>query len=256
VPPTRSYDTPAIVIRARPFGETSQVVQLATPNHGLVAAMVKGAHRPGPEFQGGLALCTLGTARLRHRRGAEMDLLQRFRLTEDLRGLRTHLGRYYGACYVVELLRAWMQPALPSPALHGAAVTALRALAGTSQASLDAWIVWFEARALAAGGHRPRLEACALCDGALEADILFSPEAGGLVHPRCAPAGPTRRLDPLACAGLQRVYTARLPELRDEPLSQTAVAAARSVHDLFVPYVLERRPKALAPMRQNTVSRS
>jgi recombinational DNA repair protein (RecF pathway) len=218
--------------------------------------MVKGAHRPGPEFQGGLALCTLGTARLRRRRGAEMDLLQRFRLNEDLRGLRTHLGRYYGACYVVELLRAWMQPSLPSPALYGAAVTALRALARTSLSSLGAWIVWFEARALAAGGHRPRLEACALCDGEPGADVLFSAEAGGLVHPHCAPAGPTRRLDPGGCAGLQRVYTARLPELREQPLSREAVAAARGVHDLFVPYVLERHPRALAPLRQSTLSPS
>jgi len=243
-----SHATPAIVIRIRPFGETSQVVHLATPDHGLVAAMVKGAHRPGPEFRGGLSLGTVGEARLVRRPRAEMELLQRFRLSEDLRRLSRALPRYYGACYVLELLRAWMQPALPSPALYGAALTTLRALARGPLSSAGAWTAWFEARALAAGGHRPRLDGCAVCDAGFEGDVLFSAEAGGLVHPVCAPAGPTRRLAPPARAGLERVYTARLPELREEPLSAQAVAAARGVHDLFVPYVLERRPRALGAL--------
>ncbi len=60
--PKRGYTTPAIVIRVRAFGETSQVIHLATPEHGMVAAMAKGSQRPGPEFQGGIALCTAGTA--------------------------------------------------------------------------------------------------------------------------------------------------------------------------------------------------
>ena len=243
-----TYVTPAIVIRVHPFGETSQIAHLATPQQGLVACMVKGAHRPGPEFRGGLALGTAGEGSLLRRRNAELDLLRRFRLREDLRGLRTHLARYYAACYVIELLRAWMQPALPNPALYGAALTTLRALAGTAHESIAAWTAWFEARALAAGGHRPRLEACAVCDAGFEDDALFSPEAGGLVHPRCAPAGPTRRLDATARAGLERIYTARLSELARDPPSSHAVGAARSVHDLFVPYVLERRPRALGAL--------
>ena len=68
------------------------------------------------------------------------------------------------------------------------------------------------------------------------------------MHPACAPAGPTLRLGANARAGLVRIYTARLPELRQEPLSDEAVAAARAVHDLFVPYVLERRPRALGAL--------
>ena len=108
----RSYKSLAIVMRVRPFGETSQVVHLATPDHGMVAAMGKGAHRAGPELQGGLALCTAGTAHLLRRRNAEMELLRRYRIGEDLRGLRSDLTRFYAACHVIELLRAWMRPAL------------------------------------------------------------------------------------------------------------------------------------------------
>ncbi|MDA1194038.1 MAG: DNA repair protein RecO [Planctomycetota bacterium] len=237
----------AIVVRVRPFGETSQVVHLATPDHGLIAALVKGAHRPGPEFQGGLALATAGTAQLVRRPRAELELLRRYRIEEDLRGLRDDLPRFYGACHVVSLLRLWMQPHLPAPALFAAALTALRAQAAAPCSDLAGWTVWFEARALAATGHRPSLEVCSACGRALSGDgrARFSAPAGGLVHDACAPPGPAILLTAAERAGLLRLYTARLPELKREPPDDTAVKAARAVHDLFLPHVLERRPASL-----------
>jgi recombinational DNA repair protein (RecF pathway) len=210
-----------------------------------VAALAKGAHRPGPEFQGGLTLGAAGSAQLLARRGAELDLLRRFHATEDLRGLRRDLERFYGACYVLELLRAWARPDLPAEALFGAALTTLRALARTAAGGVAGWVVWFEARALAATGHRPRLEACAVCDRALAGRPVFSAAAGGLAHEACAPAEGRVRVAPEGLAGLRRLYGARLRDLAGEPLGDRAVRCARAVHDVFVPYVLERRPAAL-----------
>ena len=244
---TLRYATPAIVMRVLPFGETSQVVHLATPDHGMVAVLVKGAHRPGPEFQGGLALGTAGRAELVRRPRAELEILRKFRIAEDLRGLRADLPRFYAACHVLALLRAWMKPYLPAPALFRAALTALRALASAPIGRVGAWTAWFEARALAATGHRPQLEACAACGEALPegARVLFSTEAGGFVHDGCAPPGPSQRLGPNERAGVRRLYTDRLPALKRDPVDDTAVKAARALHDLFVPHVLERRPASL-----------
>lgn len=251
------HQTAAIVIRVRPFGETSQVVHFATPEYGLIAALAKGAHRPGPELQGGLALATAGTARLVRRRGAELEILSRFRLEEDLRGLRRDLERYYGACHVVALLRAWMRPDLPAPTLFAAAITALRALAAAPRSNVAGWITWFEARALAATGHRPRFDACAVCEGPLTVDgsVPFSPEAGGCVHERCAPPSQALRLSAAAHAAVLRLYTARLPELKRDPPNEEAVRAARAIHDAFLPYVLEHRPASLSPLPGRTSRR-
>ena len=251
------HQTAAITIRVRPFGETSQVVHFATPDHGLVAALAKGAHRPGPEFQGGLTLAATGEIRFVRRPGAELDILTRFRVEEDLRGLRTDLGRYFGACHVVALLRAWMKPALPGPTLFAAALTALRALAAAPPDNVPAWITWFEARALAATGHRPCLDACAVCEGPLRAAaaVPFSPEAGGCVHPACAPPGPVLALTGAAHRALVRLYTARLPELKRDPPDAAAVRAARRIHDAFLPYVLERGLASLGPLPGRTTRR-
>jgi DNA repair protein RecO len=242
-------------MRVRPFGETSQIVHLATPDHGMVSSLGKGAHRPGPDLQGGVALASIGEAWLLRRPRAEMELLSRFRVQEDLRALSHDLARFYAACHVLSLLRVWMQPMLPAPALFGAAHTALRAFARAPLESIGGWTVWFEARALAATGHRPRLEVCAACDGPLEQRGLFSGPAGGLVHRRCAPPGPTHTLTKAEMDGLLRLYTARLPELKQDPPDAAIVRAARAVHDLFIPYVLERRPASLGPLAGRAVTR-
>lgn len=238
------YESPAVVVRVLPFGETSQVVHLATPDHGRVAALAKGSLRPGPEFQGGITLAAAGTAWLLRRPHAELELLRRFRPTEDLRGLRAELPRFYAACYVLDLLRAWMQPALPNGPLFGAAVTALRALARARSDALPTWVAWFEARALAATGHRPRLDACAVCDGRLGGREVFSAPAGGLVHSRCVPPGPRVPVGAAGRRGLERLYTARLAQIAEAPPGAEEVRGVRAVHDVFVPYVLERRPAA------------
>ena len=242
----RPYETEAIVLRTIAFGETSQVVHLATPEHGLVAALAKGACRPGPDFRGGLALGTVGAAALSPRRGAELELLRSFRLEDRLRGLARGLDRFYAGCYILDLLRAWMRPALPNPDLYRAGRAALRSVAEARSTSLAAWVVWFEARAIAAGGHGPRLTGCAAC-GRTEADgTAFSPGAGGVVHPECAPPGPRLRLDAAGRGALMRIYGASVAELAAEPLSPSAVGRIRQVHDILVPHLLERRPDSLA----------
>ncbi|MFV1959072.1 MAG: DNA repair protein RecO, partial [Planctomycetota bacterium] len=188
------YATEAIVLRTIAFAETSQVVHLATPDHGLVAALAKGARRPGPAFQGGLVLGTRGVAELTRRPRAELELLRRFRQRTAVRAAGSDLDRYYAACYVLDLLRAFFRPALPNPALYRAGRTALAAALQAPLDALPAWMVLFEARAVDATGHRPRLDACAACGGTRGPLAWFSPPAGGLVHVTCLPPGPRRRL--------------------------------------------------------------
>ena len=90
------------------------------------------------------------------------------------------------------------------------------------------------------------IDACAACGTHDGSALWFHPGAGGLVHGACRPPGEARRLAPGDHDVLARLYTARLGDLAREPLGDRAVAAARGMHDLFVPWVLERRPRLLA----------
>jgi DNA repair protein RecO (recombination protein O) len=247
----RAVTSEALVLRTIPFGESSQVVHLATPEHGLVAALAKGAYRAGSEVEGGLAPFAQGTAWWSPPSPRAPDdeeglaLLKRFRQRDAWRGLGQDLPRYRAACYVLELVRTWMRPALALPALYRAAVTALRALAASSGAQVGTWVLWFEARALAAAGHRPALETCAGCGRPLAGALLFAPALGGAVHARCAGAGPSRRLTTSGLAALRRLYTQRLAEFVEAPPGPAAERLLRALHDLWVPWALERRPRAL-----------
>lgn len=241
----KGYRAEAIVVRVLDFAETSQVVHLVTAEHGLVAALAKGAHAPRGAFEGGLTLGVLGEADLLPRRGAELELLRSFRVTDPLRGLRGDLDRFSSAEYVIGLLRDLARPALPSVPLFQAGVTALKALSASSATQASMWVAVFEARALAATGHRPHLGSCVVCGEDPEPSPVFAPAAGGIAHRRCVPSGPAMALRPAEREILERLYTARLADLASEPPPAAALAAIRAIHDAFLPYVLDREPRAL-----------
>ena len=67
------------------------------------------------------------------------------------------------------LLRDLERPALPAPALFAAAVTALKAISTSAPDHAPLWVAVFEARALAAAGHRPHLGTCVGCGGTMRA---------------------------------------------------------------------------------------
>ncbi len=240
----RGYRTETIVVRVIEYGETSQIVHLATPDHGTVTAIAKGARNPKAAFQGGLSLATIGEADLVPRPRAEMELLRAFRMTDGLPGLRADLDRFAAGEYVVGLLRDLMRPALAAPALFRAGVAGLKAVAQAPVEHVPLWVVVFEARALAACGHRPHLASCVACGEAVPSAARFDASQGGLVHARCARGSATLSLSAAGLAFLRRLYTARLAEFVSEPASPSEVGAARAVHDLFLPYVLERLPAA------------
>lgn len=240
----RGYRTDAIVVRVIEFGETSQIVHLATPEHGLVSAIAKGARNAKGSFEGGLSFGTVGEAHVVSRPRAEMEVLRSFRMTDALSGLREDLDRFSAGEYVLGLLRDLGKPALAAPALFAAAVASLKAIAQASKESVPLWVVVFEARALAASGHRPHLASCVACGERVESHARFDPSQGGLVHGRCSAGRESLALSAASLAFLRRLYTARLPEFVSEPPTPSEVRAARALHDLFLPYVLERPPAA------------
>ena len=240
------------MVRVVEFGDTSQIVHLATPAHGLVSALAKGSHAPKGPFQGGLTFGVLGEADLVVRPRSELELLRGFRVTDGLRGLHEHVDRYLAGMYVLGLLRDLERPALPAPALFAAAVTALKVIATSPPESAPLWVVVFEARALAAAGHRPHLGTCVACGQELGREAVFAPAVGGTAHRRCVTAGPTRPLAPGDLDALARFYTARLPELVGEPPTPAQVRVVRAIHDLFLPWVLDREPMGLRQLPGRT----
>ena len=96
-------------------------------------------------------------------------------------------------------------------------------------------------------GYSPRLDACTACG----ADVLprgtaraaFSPAAGGVVCPACAPAAADRRL--LSPAALAALRSLTADDARPPPDLAAARAELRGLLGQVVSYVLGRRPRLL-----------
>ncbi len=125
---SRGYRADAIVVRTVDFAETSQVVHLVTAERGTVAALAKGSHGAKSAFQGGVPFGVLGEANLLPRRGAELELLRSFRVSDGLRGLHDDLDRFAAGSFVLALVRDLARPALGNEPLFRAAVAALKAI--------------------------------------------------------------------------------------------------------------------------------
>src|SRR5689334_23770171 len=106
--------TPAIVLSALRYSETSKIVRLATRDLGVQSAIAKGALRPKSRFGAALQVLSEGQAELLVKEHRELHLLTAFELTRLPAGLTRDLDRYAAAAALAEVMLRFA-PAAPHP---------------------------------------------------------------------------------------------------------------------------------------------
>lgn len=101
--------TPAIVVGAIRYGETSRIVRLATRDLGVQGAIAKGALRPKSRFGTALQLLAEGTAHLIPGRG-ELATLAAFDPHDMHTAIAGSLGRFHAAAALAELAARFVPP--------------------------------------------------------------------------------------------------------------------------------------------------
>src|SRR2546425_555672 len=96
--------TPAVVLQAYRYSESSKVVRLATRDLGVQSAIAKGALRPKSRFGAGLELLSEGTAQLYFRETRELHTLGAFDLVNLRRDLAADVGPFAGAAALAEVM--------------------------------------------------------------------------------------------------------------------------------------------------------
>ncbi|MGH7498618.1 MAG: DNA repair protein RecO [Gemmatimonadales bacterium] len=179
--------TPAIVLSALRYSETSKIVRLATRESGVQSAIAKGALRPRSRFGAALQLLSEGQAQLLTKENRELHILTAFDLTRLHAGLAADLSRYATASVLAEVMLRFAPPD-PHPESFDLLLDALGGLESAPGDSVDALglrLVWHQVSVL---GFAPSLEACVL-DGALlpaGGALPFSAREGGALCPACA----------------------------------------------------------------------
>jgi DNA repair protein RecO (recombination protein O) len=186
--------TPAIVLGALRYGETSRIVRLLTSDLGMVSAIAKGAMRPRSRFGASLQLLSEGHAHLILSRSSELHTLAAFDVAASHGALAANLDRFAAATALAEVAARFVPPTA-NEALYDQVRADLLLI---ERVGVDAvGIVAIRAiwRLVTALGFGPTVDRCARDGTALPAGpVAFSLRDGGFLCTACARLGATTRL--------------------------------------------------------------
>jgi DNA repair protein RecO len=192
-------NTPAILLRAHPYSETSRILRFYSRDMGVVAVLAKGVRQAGGRGMGALSTLGEGTLTFYHRASRELQTFKDFSLLKDRRSLARDPRRFAGAAVLGELV---LQHAGSdaNPRLYSRLATGLDALEGVEEdwllttLLLEIWTLIGEL------GYAPSIRRCVTCERELEQEEMGRLDfaEGGVRCSRCLPEAQGPRLGPLA----------------------------------------------------------
>lgn len=228
--------TPAIILAAFRYGETSKIVRLATRDHGVQSAIAKGASRPRSRFGASLQVLSGGDASLIIHSHRDLQLLTAFDPVRVRIGVTRDMPRYAAAAALAEVMLRFA-PAEAHPEAYLGLEQGLDDIerAGTGAVeSVALRAIWLLVGEL---GFSPALDFCVRDGAALpEGGLVFSPQDGGALCAGCATApGEVSRLRPEDRADLEALL-----DRGGEPpsLDGTRAAAHRRLLSRYIRYHL------------------
>lgn len=179
--------TEALVLAARPLGDTSKIVILLTPRRGVVHAVARGARRPKGRLTGGSVPLRCVEALLYLREGRELAILSEAQVRWAPRELGADWRRYLAAGRLLETALSVCAEGENTSADYHLLLNSLRLLEG----GLDTDLVrlFFLRHLLSNHGLLPPLRDCFHCGESLRGAVALQTESGGAYHPEHAPAG-------------------------------------------------------------------
>lgn len=243
----RLYRTEGIILKRHDFGEADRILTLYTDDRGKVVAIAKGVRRIASRKSGHVELFT--HARLLLAEGRNLDVLTQAETVHPFRAIREDLIRATYAYHIAELVDRFVKEGVESPPTFELLRDTLAALTEADDPSLVAR--FFEIRLLGHLGFRPQLFHCVDCNEDVAAEgNAFSPEAGGVTCPSCAPAH--RDGLPLSATAfrvLRFLQTRDWPVARCIQLTPTTRGDLERLMQAYVRHLLERELKSVEFLR-------
>lgn len=207
------WQTPAIVLSVKPYGEADLLVTFLTPSQGRLTGIAKHARRSRRRFANCLEPLNRVTFFLGARRG-ELEFLQTGELMDSFPTLRRDLKRLGVAALLAELAGLLAAPPEAGGTIFQTMEEALRLL-DQGLAATDSLLPAFLLRLLTLGGYGPRLAACLGCGREPEGPVYFSIPRGGIFCASCRgeAAGPIPALTPGTWKSLRLAQTLTLDKL-------------------------------------------
>lgn len=176
-----------IVLRVRPWSETSLIVEWLTLEAGRIRTLARGARRPKSPFRGKLDVFYQARLAFRRARRSELHTLAEVVLEATRPGLRQRLDSLRAAAYAARLVEKSTEPETPIPELFFLLAAWLERWARTEAELLH--LTAFELQLLASLGLQPNLARTGMSPAARQlVSSLLSAPPGQAPSPSCPEA--------------------------------------------------------------------
>ena len=234
--------TPAVLLRAHAFGETSRILRFYTRDHGLLSVMARGVRtRSG---KGATTLDTFASGELTAYVKAQRDLhtMKDFACTRSRGGLGASVLRFAGASAVAELVVVHTDQE-PHPEVFRALEESLDSLEEVGDGQIAAACIAGAWRVVSAFGFAPEMDQCVRCGAPLGPQEMgrFDLSAGGVLCPACSEGSQDPRVGPQAREQLRSLARGALDVPVSHPRRHLALLS-----DFIAFHVAPRPLKSLA----------
>ncbi len=243
MPKTNIYQTPAIIMRVKEFGESDLMVSCFTPLKGRIRGIAKGAKRSKKRFVNCLDVFSL--VNMEYSPGKkDLCFFQSGRLIDAYPGLRTSYSRLIKASYMVELTEMLFPWELADPVMFDILKRSFKMLAENDASNMATEI--FEIMAMSQGGYAVNLDKCCVCGRRYlgEGPAVFIPENGGIACTKCRQVSArTPCMDPETVRMLSSIQSNISGVFEEGLYSNKRLLDLRPVLELHRKYRLEREPR-------------
>ena len=186
----RTLKVDALVLRHSDWGEADRLLTLYTREHGKLRAIAKGIRKIQSRKAGHLEPFTRATIMLA--KGKDLWIVTQAEAIDLFQPIREDLQKMARAAYVVELLDRFTYEEGQNWQLYKLLTDTIERLSNSEDDFI--LVKYYEMRLLDLLGYRPLLFECAACGEEITArDQYFSADQGGVLCPKCANRGQSRR---------------------------------------------------------------
>ena len=229
-----------VVLDIFEHGESDLIAVIFTRERGRLAAIAKGAKKSRRRFVNKLEPFTSLELLLSPSRRSTLFRLDEAEIISSRPGLRFDHRRYAAASLVCELVIHWTRETDPAPELFHLLEWSLDQM---EKGDLSWVLPVFLVRLIDLTGHRPLLDACAVCGAASSGPMRMSHAHHGVVCRRCDPqgsggtvlnAGEIRTMRELADAPPERTGRIRIGAKSRRTITETMIR--------YSTWLLQREP--------------
>ncbi len=235
--------TPAIILKAFDFRETSKIVVFFTRDHGKVSGVLKGIRKNPRKFGSSLERFSLNDIVYYQYRNSEIHLISQCDMRAFFYPIRQDLKRSLAASYAMELTNLMMPAEMVNKRVYALLHYYLDAL--ETSKDVDALVKVFQIKSLYFSGFRPHLDACLHCHKKAQGKVFFSMQEGGLICPNCIRDGRSAHpISPGTVATILHIERSRWRDCQKVKFSKSLHAELKYILNNFLVFHLGKRIKS------------